>query len=253
LFLIVSAYEHRAYAQDRFEIQVYDVETAPRGGVVLETHVNVMSASTAASAVSNDAPSGRQTHLTFEPHVGLARWCELGAYLQAAFDPDGVARWGGFKGRFKMRLPHRYVHGVIGLALNVELSVVPARYESNVYGSELRPIVEFAYRRLYASINPILSIDLAGTEKGRPQLEPAAKLAVVAAAGVSVGAEYYAGLGAITGFLALAQQTHRLFAVIDVTREITKRFGVSVNFGVGADLIGSGDRLIVKTIVGIGR
>ena len=65
------------------------------------------------------------SHLTLEPHLGLAHWCEIGGYLQAAIRADGTMDYAGVKLRWKMRVPHRLVHDIIGLALNLELSIVP--------------------------------------------------------------------------------------------------------------------------------
>jgi hypothetical protein len=242
-----------ARAQDRFEIQVYDAETAPPAGFGLETHINHVAAGTTQPSPDGEAATDQQTHLTFEPHLGICRWCELGAYFQYGFDGDGSGRWAGFKGRFKMRLPRRYARGLIGLALNVELSVVPARYEANVLGSELRPIIDVRWKRLYASLNPIIDIDLRGAIAGRPQLQPAAKLAVAAGYGLAFGLEYYGAYGPVTGFYGVGEQTHRLFAVIDLVHEISARLGFDVNFGVGYNLADNGDRWVVKAIVGVGR
>jgi hypothetical protein len=241
-----------AHAQDRFEIQVYDSQIAPPGGVGLEVHVNHVAAGTH-DVENGEAPTDRQTHLTFEPHLGLTPWCELGAYFQAGFDADGTARWAGFKGRFKARLPRRYARDIIGLAVNLELSDVPARYESNVLGSEIRPVIDFAWRRLYASINPILDIDLEGKLAGRPQLQPAAKVAITAMPNLAFGLEYYSAFGAVTGFSPLSQQTHQLYAVVDVAHVISPKLAVDVNFGAGYNLADNGDRWVVKAIVGIGR
>jgi hypothetical protein len=146
-----------ASAQDRFEIQVYDSTTAPTGAVGLETHVNHVISGTTQAAADGELATNGQTHLTFEPHVGVTSWSELGAYFQVAMDSNANAEWGGFKLRYKMRLPHRYAHGMIGLALNVELSVVPSRYEANVYGSELRPIIDLTWKRLYFAFNPTVN------------------------------------------------------------------------------------------------
>src|SRR5690349_15975047 len=212
LGLALMATATTARAQDRFEIQVYDADTAPPAGVGVETHVNHTAAGTTQAAPDGEAATEHQTHLTFEPHVGVAGWCELGAYFQFEFDADGTARWAGFKGRLKARLPRRYVHELLGLALNVELSVIPARFEPNVLGSELRPIIDVRWRWLYASLNPIVGFDLMGVQAGRPQLEPAAKVAFTAVEGLAFGLEYYSALGPVTEFYPVTQQTHRLFA-----------------------------------------
>jgi hypothetical protein len=242
-----------AHAQDRFEIQVYDSLTAPPGAFGLETHVNHIISGTTQAAVDGEQPSDGLTHLTLEPHVGVTSWSEVGAYVQFAMDPSGDGHWGGFKLRYKMRLPRRYAHGLIGLALNVELSVVPSRYEANVYGSELRPIFDILWRRLYFAINPIIDIDLAGAYAGRPQLQPAFKASVAALPSLLFfGLEYYTNFGPVTSFLSAAQQTHRLFAVVDVAHLISPRLNFDLNFGVGYNLTGNGDRWVIKGIIGLG-
>jgi hypothetical protein len=252
LVAALSLLSTRARAQDRFEIQVYDSETAPAGGFGLETHVNHVAAGTS-TAVDGEAPSEHQTHLTFEPHLGLTPWCELGAYFQLGFDADGSGHWAGFKGRFKARLPRRYLRGLFGFALNGEISVIPARYEINVLGSELRPIVDLAWRRLYASLNPIIDVDLLGPYAGRPQLEPAATVTVAATRALAFGVEYYAAFGPVTHFAATSGQTHLLFAVVNVLHAISPKLEVAANFGVGYNLADNGERWVVKAIVGIGR
>lgn len=252
-FAIVLLAATAARAQDCFDIQVYDSETAPPGGVGLETHINHVFDGTTQAALDGELPTDGQTHLTLEPHIGVTRWSELGAYIQFVLDSEGDGHWGGFKLRYKMRLPRRFAHGIIGLALNVELSVVPQTYEANVYGSELRPIFDVTWRRFYFAINPIVDIDFAGAFAGRPQLQPALKASVAALPSLLYfGVEYYTNFGPITGFLPAAEQTHRLFAVVDVAHPITPRLGLAVNFGVGYNLTGNGDRWVVKGIIGLG-
>src|SRR5262245_32903269 len=70
-----------AHAQDRFEIQVYDSETAPPGEFGVEHHINVAAVGRT-TVVDGELPTDQVTHFTFEPHIGLLRWCEAGAYFQ---------------------------------------------------------------------------------------------------------------------------------------------------------------------------
>jgi hypothetical protein len=230
-----------AHAQDRFEIQVYDVETAPRAGAGIETHINVVADGT--------------THLTFEPHVGLASWCELGAYIQTAFLPDGSAHTAGVKLRWKARLPRRYARGLIGLALNIELSSIPAFFEPNVWGSELRPIIDVRWKRLYVSFNPIIDIDLAGAQAGRPQFQPALKIAVTVHGPLALGVEYYAAFGPLTDIAPIAQQLHRLLGVVDIVHKFANGAELTVNLAGGYNLAGgnNSDKWVVKSIIGYGR
>lgn len=181
----------RAMAQDPFEIQVYDSETAKPGEAGMELHANAFGAGSATSAPGQAEPTDRGFHLTFEPHLGVADWAEIGAYLQTAGRPEGGYEYAGAKVRFKARLPSKLA-GHVGLALNAEVSGLPATYSASRYGGELRPIVDLRAGWLYASVNPILAFDFEGTLAGRPQLEPAAKAEVMVVSNlVGIGAEYY--------------------------------------------------------------
>jgi hypothetical protein len=233
-----------ASAQDRFEIQVYDSEVAKPGEPGLEMHLNYVAKGTETVSPGGELPNQHVLHLTLEPHLGVFGWGELGGYLQGALRPDGSFDYGGAKLRFKAKWPEKLL-GVIGLGLNAELSRVPAAYEQNRWGSELRPIIDAKVGILYASINPILSTDLAGPEAGHPQFEPAAKLSLFALPALSFGAEYYAGLGPIDSPLPVTQQDHHLFGVLDFAGA-----SFDLNFGVGRGF-GSGEGWVAKGIIGV--
>ncbi len=239
----IGLYMLAARAQDRFEIQVYDSETAPAWTVGLETHLNFTARGTQEGTPEGELPTQHLARFTLEPHLGLNDFIEMGAYFQTVLRPDGGFDYAGLKLRLKMKLREK-AFGWLGLALNGELSSVPRAYEANRFGSELRPIADVHWRRLYASINPIISVDLAGSEAGRLQLQPAAKLGVDLFAFLQAGAEYYAGLGPITGIFPASKQTHLLFAVVDFT---SAYFDLNVGAGYGF----SGDnRWVIKTILG---
>jgi hypothetical protein len=218
-----------ASAQDAFEIQVYDSETARAGEPGLEIHLNHF---------FDDG----LTHLTFEPHLGLTGWWEVGVYLQFVLEPTGVWNTGGFKLRSKWRLPDKL--GPVGLALNIEVARVSKLYEPDGWGGELRPIVDARWGRLYLAFNPIVASPAGrgGTDL-RPVFEPAFKVAVEVFGPVALGLEEYSDFGVIGDWLPPALQTHRLFVVTDLL------FGVvGINFGVGRNLNGP-DGWIVKAIV----
>jgi hypothetical protein len=222
-----------ARAQDEFEIQVYDVETARIGEPGLEVHVN--------EHLLAHAPD--QTHLTLEPHYGLRDWAELGGYFQTSFATNGELDYAGVKLRLKMRWPRRVWSDRLGLAINFEISAVPARFEPNVWGSEIRPIADFRVGRLYAAVNPIVSTDLAGALAGRPQFEPAAKLGVRVVDTWMVGIETYGAFGPFDALGSTAVE--RAFGVLDVSGSWW-----DLNFGVGVNH-GSPDHPIVKLIFGL--
>ena len=245
LGLLLAAASSRAEAQDRFEIQVYDSEVAAAGEPGLELHTNYVARGTAAASAGGELPTRHVLHLTLEPHIGLFGWGELGGYLQGALRPEGAFDYAGVKLRFKAKWPEKLLDGVVGFALNAEVSAVPAAYEPNRWGTELRPVIDARVGRLYAALNPILSTDLSGPIAGHPQLDPAAKLAFFARPELSAGVEYYAGLGPLDGLLPASAQTHNLYAVLDLAGDF-----FDVDLGVGRGLA-AGDGWVAKAIVGI--
>jgi hypothetical protein len=222
-----------AHAQDEFEIQVYDAETAREGEPGLELHLNHHLIRAAAD----------ETHLTFEPHYGVAEWAELGGYFQTSLTTTGDLAYAGVKLRAKLRDPRRWWDERLGLAINFEVSAVPSRFEANVWGSEARPILDLHAGPVYAAVNPIVDFDLDGKLAGRPQLEPAVKLALIAGDHAMFGVEAY---GAYGTFDALGEESvTRLFAVADLRGA---RWDLNAGLGVSR---GSPDHPIAKLIVGI--
>jgi hypothetical protein len=230
-----------AGAQDAFEIQVYDTNTAPPLTAGVEIHLNAVLQGSEQPSPAGELPTHHVGHVTLEPHLGLTDWLEAGAYLQSALRPDGTYDYAGAKLRMKARLLEP-AFGWLHLALNGELSWLPARYEAARRGGELRPILEARTGPLGFWLNPIVSFELTGGF--HPELEPCAKAAWWVTEAVSLGAEYYAGLGPIDGPFPLSEQVHRAFGVVDLATR-----WLDLNFGIGG---GSGsDSFIVKAIVGV--
>ncbi|MDB4966624.1 MAG: hypothetical protein JWN44_2313 [Myxococcales bacterium] len=231
ILVVICGLARAAAAQDAFEIQVYDSEIAPPAGTGLEIHLNHVAVGSKVRSADGQLPSDRVTHLTFEPHVGLARWCEAGAYLQTALRPDSSFDYAGVKLRWKAHIPRR--RRGFGFALNLEVASIPHRYETVAWGSEVRPIIDFEWKWLYASVNPILGFDFEGPDAGIPHFGPAATVMVRAVEGWYMGVEYYAEV----------PDVHRLFAVSTI---VHKWFGLHVGAGYG---LGAGDKWIVKSIL----
>ncbi len=242
--LLLLAVPDAARAQDAFEIQVYDAATAPPGDFGFELHVNNVLSGVRTSSPQGELPSNHVTHLTLEPHLGLAPWCEAGAYFQVAVRPDGELDYAGVKLRFKIRIPRR-VRGLLGFALNFELSSVPESYEATGLGGEVRPVLDLQWRRLYFAINPIFGFDFRGPLAGHPQLQPAATVLVRVLPGWSLGVEYYGAFGAIDRPLAPPAEVHRLFAVSTFEH---KWLGFHVGAGYG---FSAGDKWILKAIFSV--
>jgi hypothetical protein len=237
--LAAAGIARTVHAQDAFEIQVYEPETAPPGEIGLETHMNyVVDGSTVPSA-AGEAPTNHTFHLTFEPHLGITDIFEVGFYVQTAVRPDAGYDWAGFKIRAKVRAP-RPAFGWLKLALNGELSFIPTRYEAAGTGGELRPIAEGVFGPLLVGVNPIIGLTF---DNGvHFDLEPCARALFSFAPWMSAGAEYYSALGPIDAILPASEQVHRVFGVVEL---YSPHF--DINFGVGG---GTGDEsFLVKAIL----
>ncbi len=239
-----------ARAQDPFEIQVYDSATAAHLETGIEVHANYSGRMSAAAPAGPVSATDRVLHLTFEPHLGLADWAELGGYLQTALRPDGSYDYAGAKLRFKARLP-RPVAGVLGLAVNTEVSWLPRAYSESRFGAELRPIADLRVGPAYLAVNPIVDFDFEGALAGRPQLEPAAKAEVMLLDDLlGLGVEYYAALGPLIAGNGSWQQVHRIFAVVDLMQIPAGPVRLGLDVGVGHGLAAD-EGWIAKAIVGV--
>lgn len=236
-----------ARAQDPFEIQVYSSETAAPLQVGAEMHLNHFLVG-ALTAPAGERPTDHVTHLTIEPHLGIADWCEAGAYFMSAFRADGTFDFTGLKVRFKVRWPKK-LFGMLGLSLNQELSMTRTDYEPGQFGWELRPIIDFQWRWLYLATNPIVDVSLGGAQAGQAEFEPSLKASARVVPFLAVGAEYLASLGPIGKTTLPGDQAHRLFGALD----FEWRYGrqeYELNLGVGYGFTGP-EKWIVKLIFAV--
>jgi len=239
--VLVSA---RARAVDPFEIQVYDGTANRAGEFGAELHANFV-----ASGLPARPPllaTDHVTHLTLEPSYGLRPWWELGGYLQAAIRPDGRLDYGGVKLRSKFVTPPGW-HSHLRLGVNLELSVLPRTYDPDRVGAEVRPIAAWEDDAWLFAINPIVDVPFAGAgAKHGPEFEPAAMALRKVANVVSLGFEYYAGLGPFSSFEPVRDEQHALYEAVNLL--CVPR--LELNFGVGEGLTRASDHLVLKTIVG---
>jgi hypothetical protein len=224
-----------ARALDAFEIQVYDGTADAPGQAGIELHVNTT--------------PGTVSHFTAEPSFSIARWGEVGAYLQTALRADGGFDYGGVKLRFKLLRPS-WETDAVRLGLNLEVSDIPPPYDPDRWGAEVRPIIAWAPAggRFAVAFNPILDVGLAGAgARQAPSFEPALSALFVVAGVASGGVELYGDFGPIGDFAAWRSQQHYVFEVVNVLR--WKR--IEVNAGVGEGLTPSSSRFVAKMILGL--
>jgi hypothetical protein len=245
--LVVAACDISSLARagDPFEIQVYDGTANAPGVPGLELHLNDWATGNR-EATSPEVPLHGQFHATLEPSFGLFPFWELGAYVQGAVrSDDGVVDWAGAKLRSKFVTPPSFdPHWRLGV--NLELSYLPASYDHDRWGSEVRPIISWHNDEWLLVLNPILDQPLAGSDASQgPSFEPAAKVAR-AIGPIALGLEYYATLGPLAAMLPWRQQQQQIFEVLDL---LSVRL-FELNFGVGEGLTATSAGVVVKAIVG---
>jgi hypothetical protein len=166
-------------------------------------------------------------------------------YFTSVLSPDGRFDFAGVKARFKARWPDK-LGGVVGLALNQELSFGGGTYDDSGFEWELRPVIDADVGRFYFALNPIIAAVLTGPGAGDVSFEPSVKAAFKVVDALSVGAEYYTGLGTFRRLAPFAEQTHRVFAAVDAKLKVGAA-ELGLNAGVGYTLVGE-DRLVFKLI-----
>jgi hypothetical protein len=243
----IAAVPRAARAVDPFEIQVYDGALGDPGSVGIETHINSV-ISGRRDAAPPEFPAHHQSHFTAEVAIGVTRWWEAGVYFQTALLGDGSFHYAGNKLRSKFVLPAR-AESPFRLGVNLEVSRLPAEFDSDRWGAEIRPIATWTPPSgvAYAAVNPIVDVSLAGPGRDQaPTFEPAATILYVVGGLASFGLEYYADLGPIGSWLRAGEQEHYLFEVINLLR--WKR--LELNAGVGEGLSEGSNRFVAKMIIG---
>jgi hypothetical protein len=232
-----------ARAIDAFEIQVYDASINEPLQPSLEVHYNYVFEGRSFPSYPNEIPPDHLNHLTLEPALGIARYLELGGYLQFVIDSHGDGHWAGTKLRTKWVVPEdTWEHWRLGA--NVEVSRIPHPFEPDAWAAEVRPIFGYETGRWAYYVNPILDWSLSGGN-GVPDFSPAAKVRWDTGLGFGVGFEYYADLGQVNAIPPTSQQQHYLFAVGDLLKG-----PMELNFGLGYGLTNASNRWVLKMILG---
>lgn len=247
----LAATAREARAVDPFEIQVYDGTADAPGRAGLELHVNRVFAGLD-TAQPPELPPHHQTHFTLEPSYGVLSWWELGGYLQTTLRADGTFDYAGFKLRSKFVAPSPW-DARLRLGINLELSVVPARYDRDELGSEIRPIIAFEDERWLLALNPIVELGWKGAAlSAGPSFAPAAMAKVKLGGILALGAEYYADLGPFSAPAHRRDQVHYLFEAVDlIARSLGAETGLELNLGLGEGLTRASNDLVAKMILGV--
>jgi hypothetical protein len=231
-----------AYAQDPFEIQVFEYEPLPRGAFTLEEHTNFV-ADGPTKFDGPVAPLQGQFHFSTELTAGVTDELRAGLVVLSATVPGMGVEYGGFR-----ILPHFYAPQSWGLPVNLglvtEFSFERSLFDPNTRQVEIRGIVEKHIGRLQMDGNVVLNRALHGpaTQEGWG-LEPSGRIAWQAWPTLAPSLEYYGSLGPMGNFLPGGQQIHLLFPGADwkVSEQLTW------SFGVGLGVTGAGSQVILKS------
>ncbi len=234
-----------AAAQDNYEIQVYGSETVARGSTMLEFHTNY-TAEGRTVPLNGVAPTDHALHETIEITHGFTDWFETGFYI---FTSAGAGRgwsWVGDHIRPRVRVPSSW-HWPVGVSLSTEFGYQRPLFSEDTWTIEIRPIVDKQVGPWYFSFNPTFDRALVGLNSGEGfGFSPNAKISYDLIKQVSLGLEYYGGLGPVNNINSLAEQQQQFFPAVDLN--VSPRW--EINFGVGVGVTRSTDHLIVKTIIG---
>jgi hypothetical protein len=232
-------------AQDNYEIQVYGADTVPPGETMVELHSNY-TIDGQTETINGVLPSNHAFHETLEVTHGFTPWFETGFYVFSSIQPNEGWEWVGDHIRPRVRVPEEW-HWPVGLSLSAEIGYQQPAFSEDTWTLELRPIIDKQWGRWYFALNPALEKSLEGLNSSKGfTFAPSAKVSFDVTKVISVGAEYYASLGPLSGFDTWDEQQHQIFPVIDLN--LSPRF--EFNFGVGFGLTRSTDDLLVKLILG---
>ncbi len=138
-------------------------------------------------------------------------------------------------------------HPHVRLGVNVELSILPKTYDPDRVGAELRPIAAWEDDDWLFAVNPIVGVPLAGQgAKHGPEFEPAGVAVRKLKNVISVGLEYYAGLGPFSSFEPWRHQQQYVYEVVNLL--CVEHF--ELNAGVGEGLTSASNRVVIKAIAG---
>jgi hypothetical protein len=246
LAVLAAACAAAVYAQGNYEVQVYGSELVPPGATMVEVHSNFTFRGTKGIAEDGTLPSEHALHETLEITHGFNEWFETGVYLFNSLQADGSWKVVGSHLRPRISIPERY-RLPVGLSLSTEIGYQRPNFSPDTWSAEFRPIVDKTLGKWYLSFNPTIDVSFhgPGTSSG-PEFSPNFKASYAVAKRISAGLEYYGGLGPVTGFAPLREQSQQFIPVIDVDFGPNWEF----NLGVGWGVTQATDRLLVKMILG---
>lgn len=233
-------------AQENYEIQVYGSPTIPRGITMFELHSNYTTRGRAFRSDEGELPTNHALHETIEITHGFTDWSELGFYWFMAVPAGQRLQWVGTHLRPRFTVPESWGWPV-GVSISQEFGYARAAFAADTWTYELRPIIDKEMGRWYVSLNPTLEKSLRGPTSSTPFIfSPNVDVGFDVTKRINLAVEYYGATGPINRLEPVAQQEHTLYGAVNLDFGPAWEF----NLGVGSALTASGDKHLVKMILG---
>ena len=229
-----------ARGQDAFEIQVYEVDTVPKGRWNLETHVNYVSKGTT-TYDGPMAPTEGQFHTTFELTRGITDEFELAGYALFGSYTAGSFQWAGGRIRPRVMAPKEW-NWPIGVSLSVEVGFPTKVFEENGTTLEIRPILEKKLGAWQFDVNPVFGTALSGPGRGEWDFEPGVRVAFETSKTLELSVEYYGSIP-----LSGGPSVHQVYPGADIHFSED----VVLNVGAGWGLTDAGNQFVWKMRLGV--
>jgi hypothetical protein len=203
-------------------------------------------AAAATKACTNNAATSHIGHETIEATTGVTSWSEIGMYAFSNEDRASGVQYVGSSLRPKVRVPDSW-RWPVGVALSMELEYDRPALSSDTWSWEIRPIIDKAAGRWYASVNPTLVRTLRGTGVANGlEFSPSAKASYDVTPMISAGFEYYSAYGRIGRFAPPAERIQQIFGATDL--HVSPAW--EINLGVGIAATPATNHLVAKLILG---
>ena len=226
------------FAQDSYEIQVYESETEEKGNTFLELHSNYTPQGST-QYTGNIFPSNQIWHETVEITHGFTDCFETGFYLFNALGSDGRTGFAGMHIRPRVRAPESWEFPV-GLSLSSEFGYRRLGFFNNHWLFEINPIIDKKIGKFYFSVNPTFDWDIDVTHdlEFNPCYEATYQLVMK----FNLGLEWYSSYGNVADLLPWDKEHQVLFLATNID------FGKDWEFnaGIGRGLSPATDPWIVK-------
>ena len=213
-------------AQDLFELEVFEYESARPGEYEVEVHTNALTSGSMAGVPA--AANHRPVHVSVEVKRGWAEKFETALFLQTApFGSRGSARFAGGHARAK------YQFGEIGstqlrVAASAEYAFNRAVFDHELQTFEMRGIVDYERGRLLLTANPAVEVVTRGPEASlAPVFDISARAGWQLSQRLSAAVDYFSA-AATTRHLLPEPGAHPLmFAGFDIDVGSGWEFGLS--------------------------